>query len=187
MENIIRLPKGEIYDDTIHEEPYLVWIQKQADRISKFADVIEQLKDDNMRRVVSPMKVYECAAKFTEFYIKNIAFKAIYEELASEWKKKSDDMYDEIYLEIKTEVTDYSTLRGTKYKKKDATQKEIEKEMKTHTNYKAYEELNGKAEEYGKKANTQDDYIKGLGKHDQILNMLQKASQTEMKFLYLET
>lgn len=186
-EGAIRLPKGELYEDPIHQEPYLVWIQKQADKISVFADVIVELKDEVKRRTISPYRVLECAAKFTDFYIKNIAFKSIYLELADHWKKQASAKFDEIYLSIKVDVTDYSTVRGAKYKKKDATQKEIEKEMTTHPDYKRYEELNNKVLDFEKKANTQDEYIKGLGRLDQILSMLQRATQVELKYLYLET
>jgi len=187
LETLIRMPKGELYDDPIHNDPYLIWIQKQADAISKFANVIGEIQDEGKRRAIIPSRVHECAAKFVEFYTKNIAFKAIYDELAAIWSEKADKLYDLIYLEIKTEVTNYNTARGAKYKKKDATQKEVEKEMRTHGRYPEYSALQTKVEEYEKKAKTQDEYLKGLGRLDNVLRMLQRATEVELKYLHLET
>lgn len=174
-------------NEEMHVLPYLDWIRSQVDNISSFSNLIDILKDDQQRRVVSPMKVHECAAKFTEFYTKNIAYKAMYEEFAFKWQKQVDILFDTIYLVIKEEVTKESSPRGLKYKKKAATQKEIEMEMTTHPDYEKYIEFKSKAEDFQKKAKTQEEFIKGLGKLDSILSLLQRAANTEMKFLYLET
>ena len=115
----------------------------------------------------------------TEFYVKNIAFVSIYEEYSSYWRKQSEQVYDIIYLEIKKEVTDYTTERGSKYKKKDATQEEIRKEMKTHIKYPEFEELDNKAEEFSKKSKTQKEFLTSLGKLDQILRLLQNLAILE--------
>jgi len=179
--------KIAIDENPMHEMDFFSWMKVQVESISKFSNLIEELKGEQIGRVVSPMKIYECAAKFTEFYTKNIAYKAMYEEMAFIWKKQADKLYDTIYLSIKEEVTDESTTRGGKYKKKAATQKEIDMEMSTHQDYKAFLELNEKANDFEKKARTQEEFIKGLGKLDSILSLLQRASNTEMKFLYLET
>jgi hypothetical protein len=91
-----------------------------------------------------------------------------------------------MYLDIKKMVTDYSTDIGMKYKKKDATQAEIERELRNHFKYAEYIKLTELMSDYDKKAQTQEDFIKGLGKLDQILGLLQRASNVEFKYLYLE-
>jgi hypothetical protein len=184
--SLIRIPENDIVSNPLHSKPFLTWIQEQVDNISKFADVIEQLKEEQGRRAIVPHKVYECAAKFTEFYTKNIAFQKVYEEFRDKYKKEVDAIHDEMYLDIKKMVTDYSTDIGMKYKKKDATQAEIERELRNHFKYAEYIKLTELMSDYDKKAQTQEDFIKGLGKLDQILGLLQRASNVEFKYLYLE-
>jgi hypothetical protein len=183
---LIRLPKNEVYNDPIHDESYLSWITTQAERISEYANVIEQLKEEGVRRAISPFKINECAAKLTEFYSKNVAFILIYEEMAEQWGKEAKEIYNAMYLDLKSQVADHSSGRGIKYKKKEATEKEIIMEMQTHQGYAGYIEKLRKAEEYEKKAKAQDRYMKGLGKLDSILSLLQRSINTEMKYLYLE-
>ena len=176
MENLIRLPKSELYDDELHAKPFLYWIQEQVDRISKYANVIIDLQDEAKRSAIAPAKVHECAAKFTEFYIKNIAFKKIYAEFKDEWQKKSNELYNEMYLDIKREVTNHSTQRGMKYAKKEATEKEIKIEMTTHEKYEEYKGMLLQVDEFEKKEDTQRDFIGGISKLDQILSLLQRAA-----------
>ena len=187
MSNIIRLPKSEIYEDDLHNKPFLYWLQDQVDRISKFADTIVELKEESTRQAISPARVNECAAKFVDFYTRNIAFKKIYEEMRDDYEKQSDLLYNEMYLDTKKQVTDPTTDMGKRYSKKAATEKEIKIEMTLHDKYTEYLEVIDRVKEYDKKAETQDEFIKGLGRQDQVLNILQRASQIELKYLYLET
>jgi len=177
--------KSEVYDESIHTAPYLVWIKDQSDRICAFADVVSELQDETKRKIVQPYKVNACAAELTSFYAKNIAFKAIYEEYAAGWKDKVDALYAEIYLDTKGLVTDYESPIGKKYKKKDATQGEIDMEMRIHTKYPEYLEDLRQFKDYESKAKTQSKYLDVIGGIERVLKLLQQAMVTEMKFLYL--
>jgi len=182
----VRIPKSEMYEDTLHEKPFLYWIQEQTERIARQADVIQELKTEGVRAVV-PARVHEAAATFTEFYVKNVSFKHIYEEFKETYDEEAKELYDNIYLDIKREVADHTKGKGVKYKKKEATEKEIKMEMRSHSDYSRYEEVLKKVRDYEKKIKAQDDYIKGLGKLDSILRMLQNAMEKELKYLCLET
>jgi hypothetical protein len=182
----IRLPKSEVYDDDLHTQPYLVWIKTQSDSISEFANVVGELQDETKRKVVQPFKVNSCAAGLASFYSKNIAFKAIYEEYAAQWKQKADDLYATIYLDTKSLVTDYETPIGKKYKKKDATQAEIDLEMRLHVKYPEYVSLLEQHRGYESKAKTQSKFLDVIGGIERVLKLLQQSMVTELKFLYLE-
>jgi hypothetical protein len=182
----IRLPKSEIYDDSLHTENYLIWVRSQAEKIAEFSNVVAELQDETKRKVVQPFKVNACAAGLTEFYTKNIAFKAIYDEYAAQWKIKADAIFAEIYLDTKALVTDYENPIGKKYKKKDATQAEIELEMKIHVKYPEYVQTLEQYRGYESKGKTQSKFLDVIGGIERILKLLQQAMVTELKYLYLE-
>jgi hypothetical protein len=186
MSVIIRKPKSELFDDPIHDMNYLSWLKEQVDRIKVFSDLVHEIEGETVQKVITPNKLWECASKFTEFYTTNIAFIAVYEFYLDRWKIESEKKYSEMYLNIKSLVSDKTSDVGRKYASKAATMKEIGYEILQHKDYDDYLKTLDKVKEYEDKIKTQKKFVEALGRQDKILNMLQRGMETELKYLYLE-
>lgn len=186
MSSVIRKPKGDLFDDPLHDMSYLSWLKEQVNRIKEFADLVQEIEGESINKVITPNKLWECASKFTEFYTTNIAFVAVYEYYLDNWKSASEKKYSEMYLSVKQLVSDKSSEIGRKYASKAATMKEIGYEIMNHKDYPDYVKTLDKVKEYEEKIKTQKKFVESLGRQDRILSMLQRGMETELKYLYLE-
>ena len=181
----VRAPKGEIFDNPVHDMDFLNWVASQAQDITRFAEVVTKLKEG--QKVVSLALINECLAKYTWFFTVQTSFLQIYKNKHRILKEEADIIFDSIYRDVKEWVTDYKTGIGKKYTKKDATQAEIKREAFSHDDWSKYKGLLDQISELDLKISAQRRYLKIIEKLDIILQVLKKRDEKEIKYLYLET